>query len=177
MQIQLFATKSDLLPRIESIESKKELHYARTVEKSDEILFYDSIRDLEELYVNGVGKTTSGIQILVVGKQYQIQIEEVELRKGGVSHHIGQIRNPHSIIFQPPGIYGDNCIIIGSLGTVSESEESIRLYKFFKKEITKDFKKIRGVYVGPEAVMLARSGYRLITIHVGQPHEYDLRVD
>jgi len=128
-------------------------------------LFYDSIRDFEDLGVNNIGKATSGIQFMVVEKQHKIQIEEVLLRKGGVSHHIGQIRNPHSIIFQVPGIYGDNCLIIGSIGTTSESEESIKLYKFFKKEITKDFKKIKDLYVGPEAMRLANSGYRLITIY------------
>ena len=61
MQIQLFATKSDLLPRIKVIESQKELHYARSVEKSDEILFYDSIKTFEGLGINKLGKATSGI--------------------------------------------------------------------------------------------------------------------
>jgi len=177
MQMQLFATKSDLLPGIEQIELQKGLRYARTAEKSDEIFFYDSIKSFDGLGVNKDGKTTSGIQFLVVEKQHKIQIEEVKLRKGGISHHIGQIKNPHSIIFQVPGIYEDNCLVMGSIGTVSESKESVRLYKFFKKEITKDFKKIKGLYVGPEALNLAKSGCRLITIHSNQPTEYDLSID
>lgn len=177
MQIQLFATKSDLLSGLEWIESQKELHWARCLEKSDEILIYDSIKDIEELGINKDGKVTSGIQFLVVEKQYKIQVEEVQLHKGGLSHHIGQMSNPHSIIFQTPGIYGDKFLIMGTIGTISKSRESIKLYKFFKKGFTRGFKKIKGLYISPEALKLANSGYRLITMHIGQSTEYDLKID
>lgn len=178
MQIQLFATKSDLLPRIESIESKKELHYAiLSMSKNKNIDLINSLLDVDEIGFNNSGKYVLGTQYLVVEKKYDIKSRSIEQRDGGVLYDVGPLENPHSIIFQPGGIYGDNCIIIGSLGTVSESEESIRLYQFFKKEITKNFKKIKGVYVGPEAVMFARSGYRLITMHIEQSPEYDLSID
>ena len=73
MQIQLFATRSDLIPRIEWIESQKELHYARSKDRADEILFYDSIKNLEDLGVNKTGQYVSGAQFLIVEKNTKLR--------------------------------------------------------------------------------------------------------
>lgn len=172
MDTRIFATRLDLIPRIEWIESQKELHYA--TDSGKEILFYNSIKDLSEIGINKTGQYISGIQFLVVEKKYKINVEIVRTYKGSDSFNIGQLKNPNSIFFQPGGIYNKEYLIRGNIGTVSESKESKELFKYFSKGITKGFTKIRGWYVGPDALRLMNLGIRLITMHVKENPNYDL---
>lgn len=178
MQIQLFATRSDLLSGIERIEALRDLHYALLCMLDENTVnVINTLLDVEDIGYNNSGKYVLGTQYLVVEKKHEIKSRAIKQRKGGILYDIGPLENPHSIVFQSPGIFKENYLIMGSVGTASESKESIKLYKFFKKEITRDFKKIKDLYVGPEALILAKSGYRFITMHTNQSQEYDLAVD
>ena len=174
----IFATRSDLMPGIEWIESQEDLHYVRAglynKDEINELNVLDSLGNVNEIGYNTTGQYVTGTQFLVVEKKYKIRIEKVKQRKGGYLYAVDTLKNPHSIIFQPNGMYQDSYLIKGTIGTVSESKKSIELYKFFSKGIVKGFTKIKGLYVGPEAMKLMESGVRLITMHVQQSPEYDL---
>jgi len=181
MDTKIFATRSDLMAGIEWIESQKDLHYSRTgLYKKDEITeltVFDSLRDVKEIGYNTTGQYITGIDFLVVERKYRIRTERIKQRKGGYLYAIDPLKNPHSITFRPGGIYKDSYLIRGEISTVSESEKSIELYRFFSKGIVKGFTRIEGWYVGPEAMKLAESSVRLITMHVQQDRIYDLRVE
>lgn len=175
MDTEMFATRSDLMPGIERIESQKDLQYSKTgLFHQEEINFFYSIKTLSDFGYSYFGNHAKEAAFLVVERKYKINKEKIKQKKGGYLYHIGQGKNPYSIIFRPGGLYKDRYIVRGNFGTVSKSKESIKLYRFFKKEITKGFTKIKGLYVGPEAIKLANSGVRLITIHAAQPPKYDL---
>ncbi len=181
MDIKIFATRSDFMIGLERIESQKDLHYVIAgLYNKDEITkleILDSLLNVHELGYNTSGQYVSGTQYLVVEKKYKIKTEKIKQRKGGYLYAVDPLKNPHSIIFKPNGIYKDGYLIRGSIGTVSESKKSIELYKFFSKEIVKGFKKIKGWYVGSEAMKLAESGVRLIIMHAQQSPEYDLSIN
>jgi len=175
MDTEIFATRSDLMVGLKRIESQKDLHYAICdLLKTNETKVLNSLLHVEEVGYNTTGQYITGIQFLVVEKKYKIKTRSVKQKKGGYLYAVDPLENPHSIIFQPNGIYDDSCLIKGVIGTVSESKKSIELYHFFRREIIVGFKKIKGCYIGPDAMKLAQSSVRLITMHVQQPPEYDL---
>jgi len=182
MVIYIFATRSDLVPGIEWIEAQKDLHYVIDglfyKDEINEMTVWDSLKNVKEIGYNVTGQCARGTQFLVVERKHKIKIEKVKQRKGGYLYAIDPLKNPHSITFQPNGIYQDRYLIQGNIGTVSESKKSIELYKFFSRGIVKGFKRIEHrYYVGPEAMKLAESGVRLITMHTQEDRIYDLRVE
>jgi hypothetical protein len=90
---------------------------------------------------------------------------------------VDQDMNPTSIVFWPGGLYQDHALICGHIGTISDNAESIDLYESFRTTVLKGFTKIKSYYVGPEALRRLDSGWRLVTISVRSPAEYDLRRD
>lgn len=178
MDTMIFTTRSDLMPRIEWIEAQRDLHYAISdMYESKDIEILDSLLGVKEIGYNYTGQYITGTQFLVVERKYKIKVEKVKQRRGGYLYAVDPFKNPHSIIFQPGGIYNDSKLIRGNIGTVSESKKSIELYKFFSKGIVKGFTRIEGWYVGPEALELYKSGIRLITMHINEPPEYDLVIE
>jgi hypothetical protein len=180
METMIFATRSDLIPGIQWVESRTELHYVRaglySKDEINELNVFDSLRNVEEIGYNTTGQYITGTQFLVVERKHRIRTETIKQRKGGYLFDVGPSKNPHSIIFQPNGIYQDSYLIRGNIGTVSESKESIELYGVFSKGIVKGFTRVKGWYVGPEALKLMASGVRLITMHVEESLVYDVKI-
>jgi hypothetical protein len=93
-----------------------------------------------------------------------------------IRYDLSQKLNPDSIIFRPGGIYdGERVVVCGHIATLSKSPIAADLYKRFVGSITRAFEKIGSYRVGPEASQLMDEGYRMVTISVGSPTEYDLR--
>ena len=91
---------------------------------------------------------------------------------------ISELGNPDSVSFLPGGVYSNSIHLEGNVGTVSDTPAAKALLKRFVSAIKKSFTKNQwhGVYVGPEAMHLLESGYRL-TQAVQSPHEFDLKLD
>lgn len=91
-------------------------------------------------------------------------------------YDVSQLANPDTITFLPGGIFDNQGVLVcGHIGTASKSPDSLSLYKVFVKSVTKGFVKIGSYRVGPEAERLMNEGYRMVTIGVGSPRDYDLR--
>jgi hypothetical protein len=176
MNTKIFTTRLDLIPGINRIESRMPLKYVKTgLLGCNKIKCFDSMTEIKELGVNHTGKYITGISFLIVDRNEEIKIRKVKQNTGACLYAVDQLENPNSIIFQPGGIYENGYIIRGNIGTTSETQKSRKLWRFFSKEIIKGFNKIKDWYVGPEALKLADSGFRLITMHIDQSREYDLR--
>jgi hypothetical protein len=175
MDTKIFATRSDLISGIEQIESQRELYYANTdFDKPEDLKALESLQDCQEIGYNTTGKYITGLTFLVVDRKYNFNIEKIKQNKGGYLYSIDQSNNPYSIMFQPGGMYNETCLIRGTIATISDAKESRELYRFFSKTIIKNCKRIKGWYIGPEAMKLAKSGTRLITMHASQDPIYDL---
>lgn len=177
MSIDIFATRSDMLPLIENIEIQKSLQYSKTgLFHKEDISTFHSLKDFDGLGYCEFGNRPKEVAFIILEKKHKIEIRTVKQRAGGYLYAIDQLENPNSIVFQPPGIYKDKHLIMGSIGTASESKVSKELFRFFKKEIVRGFSKVQGFYIGPEAMKLAQTGVRLITMHIEQSSEYDLAI-
>jgi hypothetical protein len=93
----------------------------------------------------------------------------------GVNRYaIDQLMNPDTISFAAGGIWKDEILLHGGIGTASQTEVSLSHFKRFQAALRKSFTKVRAFYVGPEALDLLKSGMRL-TISAQSPREFDLK--
>jgi len=136
---------------------------------------YDSLLDVPSLGTNTTGDHITGDHYLILPKDHDVRFESVLQEKGGIHYFVDQSLNPVSITFLPGGIYQRQNLICGHIGTVSKHPESIEMYKSFTKAVTKGFRKIGNYRVGAEALRLMDRGFRMITIGVRSPPEYDLK--
>lgn len=138
---------------------------------------YKSLLDAPSLGINATGNHTTGDSYLVMREGVRLSVRKIPQRKGGVMYSVDQDTNPKSVVFWPGGLYKNEALVCGHIGTISESSESVDLYDAFCAALLKGFTKIKSYHVGPEALRLLETGWRLVTISVRSPREYDLRRD
>jgi|GEM_PF-980853 len=86
---------------------------------------------------------------------------------------IDQLLNPDTITFTAGGLWNNDILLHGSIGTASQSKSSLILMKTFHDVLKKQFIKVRAFYVGPQALVLLKNGKRL-TISAQSPQKFDL---
>jgi hypothetical protein len=87
---------------------------------------------------------------------------------------IDQLLNPDSITFSAGGLWNNDLLLHGSVGTASQSKSSQKLMKRFHDMLKKEFTKVKAFYVGPQALILLNNGKRL-TISAQSPQKFDLK--
>lgn len=177
-QTHIFATRSDLILGLRKIEGELGVKYIRSDGLRYEPNFeqFNSLIEWEGLGQNTTGDHINGYHILVIPGNCRIKVERIPQKGGGVRYSLSQRLNPDSISFLPGGLFSDQKILVcGHIGTMSESQASISLYKVFVRAVTKGFEKIGSYRVGPEAARLMDEGYRMVTIGITSPTAYDLR--
>ena len=176
-QIHLFAARQDLETGIRFIEARHPLKYALCgVFPSPDSPIWSSLLSIETLGKAPKGNQSLCERYLVLQADAKLQVRGIAQVSGGTRHAVDQLRNPASIIFQPGGTFGEDCLICGHIGTASDYPEAVQLFREFSRAITREFRKQRDYFVGPEALKLQQKGVRLITMHVAEAKEYDLRV-
>jgi hypothetical protein len=138
-----------------------------------------SLVDWEALGKNVTGDHVTGYSFLVFRAGSRVsarRVHEGGWTRGKVRYTLDQLQNPESISVRLGGIFDSQKVLVcGHIGTASDSAVSITLYKAFAKAIVKGFQKVRNYHVGPEAIRLMDEGYRMVTVSVGSPPEWDLR--
>ncbi|MBS1665191.1 MAG: hypothetical protein JST68_29365 [Bacteroidetes bacterium] len=174
-QIIFFADRNDFAPIVESFEAVNDVCYFQTG-------LFDArpVDKYKSLLENGnLGKAKSGDwsfndSYLILPRNVDVVIREVQQRKGGSRFAVDQLANSKSIYLRPSGIFQDEIFVAGSVGTVSENDISIALYKEIAHLIKVQFRKIGVCYVGRGAETKLNSNWRLVT-NDKLPREYDLR--
>jgi hypothetical protein len=175
MQIHLFATRKDIEQGIRLFERENSLKYTLCgLFPSSDVHVYSSLFQIENL-----GKTTAPNQslcdeFLVMKCGVELEIRDVQQKSGGVKYAVDQQSNPASVCFRPGGIYHDEFLIAGRIGTASSHPDAAHLFREFGRAATQGFRKQREYFVGPDAFRLYQDGVRLITMHVGEDRKYDL---
>jgi hypothetical protein len=90
-----------------------------------------------------------------------------------MSFHPDQLIHPDTIMFWPGGMWTQDILLYGCVGTASDSDASKRLISRFRYAIKKHFANIKGVYVGPGALEALRAGKRL-TLEAQTSREFEL---
>lgn len=175
-QIHFFATRSDLEPGLRAIEARRPLKYVLLVARdSPESEALSSLLATENLGRSRTGDHVTGDCYLVAEAKAKIRVESVRQRRGGVRYFVNQAENPKSLVFWPGGLYGDDALVCGHIGTVSRDPDALELYRQFAAAITGGFEKIGNYRVGAAAARLLDQGVRLVTMGVRSPREYDLK--
>jgi hypothetical protein len=175
VQTPFFATREDILGVLRDLEGSRRVKYVEMLYgASDETRTFESA-----VAIDGFGIARDGDQVkepnyLVVPSHVTVIARRFQLRDGTPRFSIDQKENPQSITVAPGGVFRDEAIIAGSVGTIWTTGESRELYDDVAKRLRKAFKKIRSYYVGPEAAKRFRAGLRL-TASIRAPREYDLK--
>jgi hypothetical protein len=84
-----------------------------------------------------------------------------------------QLLNPDTVRLIPAGLWGEDIVLAGMVDTVSDSPIAQELMKRFNSAFKIQFSKVKGYWVGPEALAFLNAGKRL-TIAAQSPPEFDL---
>lgn len=176
-QLHFFGLKEDLVPMLELVESKGHLKYVLMGnflrhEFKEGITIFDTGARIPNL-----GKATADSWVaceafLVCQRETPINLRSLQ-STNGERVCVDQLANPDSVAFTPGGIWNEDVVLNGRIGTASDSELSHDLMKRFQAAIRKTFSKVRAFYVGPKALTLWESGKRLAGA-VQSPREFDL---
>jgi hypothetical protein len=174
--INLFATREDWSSLLASVEDQLAVAYVLGGSCATPPSRIESYNHLEDLGEAGSGNASNGQIYLCLANDAEIQTRSVEQRKGGHTKFVDQQSNPDTVVLKPGGRFEGNIIIAGQIGTVSETEWSLRAFSVFQKEVRKQFKKVKSYYVGRDARRLFDEGCRL-TANARSPEEYDLSLE
>ena len=173
-RISFFATLADLTPLLEAIEAQRRLKYTLMgLLESPRLQSWDSALRIDKLGTALAGQQPQERYFLVTDPATEVKLAPIPQRKGGVRYEVAQDDNPESIVFQPGGLFGEQCLIVGEMFTSSTHPTSAELFKLFSTELKKGMKRIRSDLVGAQAEQLLDSGGRL-TANVRSPPLYDL---
>jgi hypothetical protein len=176
-QQSFFATKADLETLLRKIEIQRPLQFFETgLFDSPMVRQIHSLIGIFNLGILPVGDHNQGPCYLVASQEYFIGVRPVPQRRGGIKYALDQEQNPKTIALRPSGTFGENCLIDGQVGTISDDPSSLELFLLFRKEMRIQFTKVNEFYVGAEAMELLDKGWRL-TANEKSPILYDLKRD
>lgn len=173
--LQLFCTRDDILAVLTAVEAGNKLQYIQSgLFEKEGMDIFSCFAEIEDFGTSTYGEPSKDPSYLVFRSDSKPTTRSVPQKAGGVMYAIDQLANPDSVALRPGGMYERRCVIAGQLGTASESAESVALYNVLAKRIRSEFGKIRSYWVGPEATVLFKKGFRLTTA-ANAPASLDLR--
>jgi hypothetical protein len=161
-QLMFFATAEDLAPVLSLLESQKKLQYTpmrHVVTNRAQIYF--SYADIPDFGRTDHSTAVMNPDYLVALQGTAVQVQSIPLKAGGMNFAIDQRLNMDTVTLQPGGMYGDDVLLYGSIGTVSESDASLKLYDFMVEPFLDRFAHVHGLFLGPAAFDLWKSGVRM----------------
>lgn len=174
-QILFYATAGDLGSVLSPLESERPLQYTLTgLFETDKPRTYESYSNIPDFGRASHPTAAANQSFLLSYQGTDVRVREVPQKAGGVLFSVDQANNQDTIVLRPAGRYGNNAILCGMMGTVSQTITSRKLYDLVGKHFRKNFKKEREFLVGREAFDLWNAGARL-TIGASSPAEFDLK--
>lgn len=174
MQILFFALTNDLLPVLEAVEREQPVRYTKTGNQLDPV--FDSWQSVSETWGLGSTNLESAVgsdRYLVTARSCVPKVRCVPCTDGSNRYCMDQLINPDSVTIAPGGTFGPDTVISGGIGTCSDSEFSRSLFALYRREIRRQYRKVRAYWVGPAAhEIFVRCG-RLCSA-IQSPREYDL---
>ncbi len=175
--ILFYATKEDLVPLLEVVDSKGAVKYVRTGNFPKDMFessfsSFNTGAEIPNLGKASADSSSACATFLVCERGTPINLQTIQ----GINMEricVDQLVNPDSVTFTPGGVWNEDVVLHGRVATVSDSQISQALMKRFQSAIKKNFSKVRAFYVGPKAAELLGNGKRL-TISVHSPREFDL---
>jgi hypothetical protein len=175
IQINFFATRADLVPGLEQVESEHSLQYVLSgMFECSTPQRFSSAFAIADLGIAHSGHYIAEKAYLVAEADLEIATVAIPQTSGGVLYEIDLRTNPRAFIFSPGGQFGRNTIISGRLGTATGDVKSLAACRMFADALMKGFTKLHRHYLGPAAVQLLDQGGRL-TASIQSPPDFDFR--
>jgi len=175
-RIEFFATIEDLVPGLKLLEAAQSLKFVRCgLFPTNQFEVMSSPLALPRLGHALNGARALCERYLILRATDELIVREVPQAKGGVRYAVDQLANPVSATFEPGGVFDTRFLLGGSVTTASRDAAAKALCRDFGHAITRGFRKCSGYLVGLNAAQQQRDGVRLITMHINEGEEYDLR--
>jgi hypothetical protein len=167
-QFMFYATARDLTPVLSLLEAQKKLQYtAMRHVVTNKPQTYFSYADIPEFGRADDATAVMNPKYLVALQGTAVQVETIYPKTGGINFAVNQGLNKDTVGLRPGGMYGNDVLLYGTIGTVSESNASLHLYDFMVEPYLARFTEVHGFFLGPEALGLWKSGIRLTTSATG----------
>jgi len=160
--LQIHATRSDWLECLAAAEAGRPLAYTLTGLFEEPVLStFHGVASVPDFGIAKHGNTVLESGFLVHDVGSVIQIRDVPQRNASIRYAVDQLVNPTTIGVRPGGLFGDNVVIAGQLGTASDDPISSELFRLVARSVKKLFTKIKAYWVGPAAVEILDAGGKL----------------
>ncbi len=174
-QILFFADVADMQSIIEEMEAAGSNHYFLAGLFDDETpKKYDSLLETPGWGYVANGDWNHNPSYIILPRSEDVKLRVVPQKKGGIKYAVDQLQNPISCVIRPCGIFADNILVGGLMGSISSSDFSTTLIKAFGSLVKAKFKVIGQFYVGDGAKAKLHGGWRLVT-NSRSPLAYDLK--
>jgi len=162
------ATRADLTPRLEQIESRFRLKYIPIGwQQSPSGDVYTSVFDIPDFGVSKQGHFAISNGFLVCPAASEFVVRAVPQDAGGIWYLV-DMENPGAFGFYPGGVYGSDRLVGGYLWPNTIDPAIRKLCFQFSHLLLKGFERVLDAYhdpwwVGPEAMQMLRSEWTLVT--------------
>lgn len=175
-EIYFFSSKNDLYSIIKSVEQTIKLKYVMNgAYDSPDIRVYNSLEEYSDLGIKKSSEHQSE-SFLVLEENCNLNVREVKQFDGSIKYFVDQLQNEDSIVLWPGGVYENQYLICGHVGTVKMSDTSKKVFGIFQKSIKRQCPNRIGRFWYSSEVRDMNNQFRLITINANQPKEYDLKI-
>lgn len=170
-----FATRADLAAGLRVVEQTEAVQFVVDEMRDDRAFTVIDALSAHPALGSSIGTS------VIASPRYQIfrrgeipRPREVPQRRGGVKWVIEPTSDSLRLICG--GVHAaTGALLAGELQqSVNASRRSRELFERVGRELFRGFTRVRLYSVGPEALARLRAGYRLATIGVESPREYDL---
>lgn len=176
-RIIFYATKTDILNITNYVESKISLTYYL-----ESIFFftdeygliaptYASAQDIANIGFASGKQTITCERYIIANATEPLLLQSKKFNNKMISYYESG-NAPDSVLFTPAGLRPNPFIIEGILEQWSNSPNAKMIMNKFYYKMKKEFRKIMGCWVGPEAYELLVSGYKLTMNEESHPDFY-----
>jgi len=159
----IYATKDDLIPALKVFEDNVRIKYVEvTFSETPNAIIHNSFCEIPNLGISQYGEAVLETCYLIIDEKENIGYQSISQRDGTLKYSIDVIGNPNSISWRPGGENTKNkCLIRGEICANIENIEAKKLWKVFANNLSKEFSKLKGYYIGTHAMDLYKRGVRL----------------
>jgi len=185
-RIEHFSTRADAMELLGNIEAVRPIWYVKTGVYSTPVCpTYTSAIQIAELGSTLRPDRTSSDRYMVFPVPVDVVFREVSQNAGHTLYMLDPWKNPPCLLFTCGGIFesgaeDERCLIAGLIETAYKDSELAGLLSLFSRSIKKGYTRFQrpglDSFVGPEALALLRSGWRL-TESRSSPPILDLKWD
>lgn len=166
VRYEVFGTKSDWVPGLSKIKDQFQPIFAeRGLFVSQELRAFSSLLELPDLGISRFGSHPTERTFFIVPKDTSIRMRPIPQSDGSVRYSVGQGDNRVCVFFCPGGIFHNECLISGLVASMGESKETKDFFSHISSALLDGFQQVKEYHVGPAAMQLLNSGFRLTNNH------------